>query len=45
MSGFRTESLSSQVLVECIMSQVKLNARGDTPDGLSLALLTLEKNS
>lgn len=45
MLDFRTKGLSSQVLVECIMSQVKLNARGDTPDGFSLALLTLEKTA
>lgn len=43
MLDFRTKSLYSQVSAESIMSQVKLNAKGDTPDGLSLALLTLEK--
>lgn len=30
---------------ECIMSQVRLNAKGDAPDGLSLALLTLGKQA
>lgn len=37
------ELVFTSLSAEGIMSQVKPNAKGDAPDGLSLALLTLGK--